>query len=451
MAHIKVKKGLNIPIQGNPEGEVQSLPKPSLIGLDLSPFTSLRFKLLIKEGDVVSIGQPLLVDKATPGRMIVSPAAGVIREIHRGLKRVLLSIVIAVDQEEGYHDFTPFDPATITREDLVERLLTAGFFASIRQRPFNFLADPKKMPRSIFVKAVETAPFVPSPEMQLVGKEKEFQTGLSLLKKLTDGAVHLVYASHSTFKPFVEARDVLKHTVEGPHPAGNLSLHIQQIDPIHTPEDVVWTLNAHDTMRIGAFCLHGKIPMERIIGIGGPGVLPDRTGFFQARMGYPVTDLIPDRITKKPMRLISGDPLMGKQVDSSDFLGFYDYAFCAIPENTERELLHFFRLGSDKYTVSGAYLGAPANEPYPFTTSQHGERRAFIDASLYELVMPLPIATLPLIKAVQAEDFELAETLGLLEVDAEDFALPTFVCPSKIEMTSIIQQGLENYASEVLE
>lgn len=152
--------------------------------------------------------------------------------------------------------------------------------------------------------------------------------------------------------------------------------------------------------------------------------------------------------------MISGDPLTGEKTTVEDFLGYDHFAFCAIKENFQREFLSFFRLGVDKYSFSRAYLSGhlnPEGREYHFTTNQHGEHRAFIDSSLYDEVQPLDVPTMLLVKAVMAEDFDLAETLGLLEVDSEDFALPSFVCPSKIEMIDIIRQGLKRYSREVLQ
>lgn len=462
MVHIKVTKGLDIPIKGKPEGSVRALvpaggassAPPALLALDLTPFSEIKFRLLVKVDDVVKIGQPLVEDKAVPGRVWVSPGAGVIKDIHRGLKRVLLTIVIEVAQQEDFYPHPAINVDTTSREELIEALKGGGLFANIRSRPFDLLADPTKMPRSIFVKATESAPFAPPADLQVVGHEKEFQVGLNALKKLTDGHVHLVYHKDSTCTAFLDAKNVQKHTVEGPHPSANPSLHIQHIDPIHSSDVTVWTLNARDVVSIGYFLSTGRPFTNRIISIAGPGIIPDRMGFFKIRNGYPIAPLISGRLQKGWMRLISGDPLMGHAVDAQAFLGYDDNVFCVIPENTHREFLHFFRLGTDKYSFSGAYLTGHldnSERTYDFTTNQHGEHRAFIDSSLYNKVQPLHIPTMLLVKAVMAEDFDLAEQLGLLEVASEDFALPTFVCPSKMEMTDIIKRGLKAYAKEVLQ
>lgn len=362
-------------------------------------------------------------------------------------------MIIDVAKQEEIEQHPSCQPQHISRQELVERLKLGGLFTHIRQRPFNFLANPNKVPRSIFVKAIESAPLTPPAELQVAGYEKEFQVGLDALVQLTEGDVHLIHRQGTSARAFLEAKGVQKHTAEGPHPIANVSLHIDRIDPIRSAEDAIWTVNAHAVVAIGYFLLYGRYFVPRIISIAGPGVLEGRTGYFKVREGYPISALLAGRVKKGLLRLISGDPLTGHQVETEDYLGYEDTVFCVIPENTKREFLHFFRLGTDKYTFSGAYLSGhldSTHREYDFTTNQHGEHRPFIDSSLSDEVMPLNVSTLHLIKALLADDYDLAAQLGLLEVDSEDFALPSFVCPSKIEMIDIVKKGLRHYAADVL-
>lgn len=461
--HIHIKKGLDIPIEGKPSGKVQPFfPRGEaapdhpvkLISLNLDPFDDLRFTLRKKVDDPITIGEPIAEDKGCPGRMFVSPACGVIQEIRRGLKRRILDIVILVDHPEKSFDHGSFPLSSASREDLVEFLKKGGMFSKLRQRPFDRLADPRKKPRSIFVKALESAPFAPPAEMQVEGHEEDFQGGLDALAKLTEGNVHLVYSGNTSCKAFREANHVEHHTAEGPHPIANHSLHIQLIDPIRSAEDIVWTATALDVVQIGHLLRTGRYLTDRIVSMGGPGMVEDQTGFFRLREGYPISPLLEGRVKKGWMRFISGDVLMGKKAGSDDFLRFSDTVFSVVPENAKREFLHFFRLGTQKYSMSRAYLSGHLKDSsrlYPFTTNLHGEHRAFIDNSLYQKVMPMRIPTMFLVKAVMAEDYDLAEELGLLEVAPEDFALATFVDPSKVEMIDIMQNGLRTYSTEVLE
>ncbi|CRX37449.1 Na(+)-translocating NADH-quinone reductase subunit A [Estrella lausannensis] len=459
--HIKISKGLDIPIKGKPSGTLKSLTPTGQssnsleikkIALDLSVFEDVRFHALKKVGDEVRIGEAIAQDKAAPARVFVSPAGGIISEIRRGEKRRILYVVIDVAAKEERIEKQPLKLETASREEILERITELGIMPRIRQRPFDVLANPTKKPDAIFVRAVESAPFTPSAEMQIHGKEQDFQKGLEALTKLTDGKVHLVYRHDTSERAFLEAKGVERHTVEGPHPIGLASVHIHHIAPIGSSEKVLWVLSAHDAVMIGAAVQRGVYEIERVVSVAGPGIIDGQSGYYKAREGLPINVLTAGRLPKKEMRLISGDPLMGNRVGIEDFLGFYAFTFTAIPEPTKREFLHFFRLGSKKFSFSGAYLSGLFNlgKEYDFTTSQHGEKRAFIDPTLYDEVQPLPVPTMPLVKAIMADDLDLAEELGLLTVAAEDFSLPSFVCPSKIEMVGIVKQGLKNHAQELL-
>lgn len=457
--HIQIKKGLDIPIKGSPAGHLlpylagvdgQQPKNPLQIALDLKPFQDLRMRVLVKKGDNVKIGQPLAEDKDVPGRYFVSPAGGVVADVRRGHKRVLEDIIIDVADKEEEVIFTTIDPKQISKDRLIELLMEAGLFTAIRTRPFSLLADPFKKPRAIFVKGLESAPFAPAMELQLQGLEKELIVGLELLSILTDGKVHFVCREESSLCDHTYPPKVNVHTASGPHPISNYSVHIQSIAPIMGIDDVVWTVHAADVAAIGHLALTGKYQTKRVVSIAGPAILKGKTGIFTIRRGYPISALIAGRVPNESTRLISGDPLMGVRVTANDYMRFGDVVFCAIPENDTREFGHFFRLGMHKYSFSKAYLSGhfDGHDGYDFTTNQHGEHRAFVDSSLYDKVMPLDVPTMLLVKAIMAEDFDLASDLGLLEVDSEDFALPTFVCPSKMEMSEIVAAGLRRYALE---
>lgn len=453
MGHIKIKEGLDIPMEGAPNGPVQMLPPAQELALNLSPFEGTKFKLLKKAGDFVKTGEPIAYDKDCTRRMFVSPACGKITEVRRGLQRRLLDIVIEVDKDEQFHEIGSLDPAGADRDQILDKLLLGGMFARIRMRPFNLLAKPEQTPRDIFVKAIESAPFTPPADMQVQGDEDAFQAGITALSKLTTGNVHLVYRKDSQCKAFTEAKDCVRHTAEGPHPIGNPSVHIHYIAPVTGTNDLVWTVNAHDVVMIGRLLNTGRVYMDRIISIAGNGILEAKRGFFKVREGYPVSNMVAGRNEKGLVRFISGDPLTGDKVEVDDFLGFYHNCFCAIPENVSREMLHFFRPGFGKYSATKNYVSghmSGSGKSWALDTNNHGEHRAFIDGSIYDKVMPMQVPTIVLLKAIIGEDWDRAEECGLLEVDSEDFALPTFIDPSKNEMVEIVKNALRFYAGEVL-
>ena len=421
---IKIKKGLDIPLPGQPTGEIQSIPFPNHLALDLSPFETTPFKLIKKEGESVRVGEPLAYDKKCPMRRFVSPASGIIKEVVRGLKRRLLSIVIETDHEQ-----TPF-------EKKKETLFEAGLAPHIRVRPGIRIAHPDRKPEAIFVKAIESAPFAPFPELQVEGYEEFFTAGIEMLKEFAP--VHLVCREGSrAFSNF----DVEVHTASGPHPIGNHSVHIAAIHPITMNDQVIWTLNIVDVIVIGRWKLEGVYHAQRVISVAG-----DKGGFYRVHSGTPLSDLLEG----EGDRIISGDPLMGVEVGPEGYLGFYHHTVCSLPEpKVKREFLHFFKLNRKGYTASKAYVFR--RKMATLSTLMHGEERAFVDGAIYDRVMPLPIETMLLVKMLLTEEYEKGEALGLLGVHPEDFALPTYICPSKIEMTEIVKEGLKAYASQYLD
>ncbi len=450
MVSLKIDRGLDIPIAGKPSGEVQSLPiRAGLFGCDLKPFSSmLKLKLLKKPGDRVQIGEPLVADKDHSERVFISPASGTVKEVIRGLKRRIETVVIEKDDQEESLALERVSVDSSSREELIQRMSEAGLFAKVRRRPFNVLACSHEEPKQIFVQAVEKAPFVPSPHLQIQGYEESWKRGLNALKKLTSGHVHVVHAHGEKWE---SVEGVKLHTVSGPYPASNPSVHIHHIAPIQSAEDITWTLRAADVVTLGE-ALEGRFHLRRIIGIGGEGFHEERRGFYAVRVGQSLADIMANRNSEEEIRLISGDVLNGTEETAKGFLGTDHYCISALKENEHREMFHFFRLGWKKFSASKVYLSgvAKTKKSFSFTTSQHGEERAFVDGAVYDRFMPMRLPTMLLVKAMIARDFESAEQLGLLEVAPEDFALPTFVCPSKIEMATIMEQGIEDYAKEVL-
>lgn len=450
--HITISKGIDIPLLGVPKGKLQKVKEHSELALDLSPFRRTQFKLLVKEGDSVLIGQPLAYDKKCPEKMFVSPASGKIKSIHRGLKRRLLNIVVECIGEKKFLEHPRITLQSAQKEDLIAYLLQAGIFPHIRQRPCDIPADPSKTPKSIFVNAIRSAPFAPSSYLVVRGHETEFQLGLNVLSRLTDGPVHMVYPKGSNLQAFTHAENVKKHTAEGPHPIGNVSIHVERLSPIFHADEVVWTIDAEDVLRIGRLLQRGIYDPRRVVGIGGESVPEDKRLFLESKLGCSFSDIT--QITPKldTERLITGNVLTGEKAEAGDYLSLFETCFSLIPERSEkRETLHFFRLGSKKYSASKTYLsGFFKNTRFPFSTNLHGEERAFVDGTIYDNVMPLNLSTMHLVKAVLAEDFDAAQELGLLEVAPEDFALPTFVCPSKIEMIEIMREGLHDFYEQHL-
>lgn len=439
--HLHSKKGLSIPITGNLNSLeiLEERSTSSHIALDLASFT-IRIRLLVKEGNEVLLGEPIAEDRDFRERKFVSPAGGVITDVIRGEKRRPLYVVIKVSQEEKIYKHAQIDMEKSSMEQILAVFLENGIFTKIHQRPYNILASPKRMPQAIFIVGASSAPYMPSPILQTIGYEKWFQAGLTLLARIAP--VHITHNTKKTFFP--QTANVHQHTLAGPHPIANISFAIYHINPIIKLTDIVWTLQACDVVNIGKLALEGMLHCSKVIAICGDGVLPESRNLIRLREGSRIDHIMKKRLQDGNIRIISGDPLMGRRVTKADFLGMFHYVVCAIYEREKkRKLFSFLRLGRQTFTATRVYLsGFYRNCSYHFTTNQHGETRAFVDASIYDKVMPMRIPTMHLIKAILIQDFELAEELGLLEIAEEDFALASFICPSKIDMVEIVKKGL---------
>ena len=79
---------------------------------------------------------------------------------------------------------------------------------------------------------------------------------------------------------------------------------------------------------------------------------------------------------------------------------------------------------------------------------QYGSERALVPIGLYENVCPLRILPTPLLRALLVGDTEMAQKLGCLELDEEDLALFSYVCPSKHEFGAVLRHNLERIRRE---
>lgn len=447
MVKIKIKKGLDIPLVGKPSSEIERLASSKYIGLNLSHLYYMRLKLLLSIGDSVKIGQPILLDKKHPDHKFVSPASGVIEEVRRGYKRCIETIVIRLDTEESHFIHEPLDVNKTNCEGIVQYFLKTGLFTHIYKRPFGTIAHPKKMPKSIFIKTFDKAPFAPTPYLEIQDAPEDFQMGIRALSIICPN-IHLICNGTSKNELFHHLKNCHIHFAFGPYPISNPSVHIQKIDPITNSEEQVWTLDAIDVIRIGHMVQTGKYFTKIFITLAGPMVQEMYRKHYETRLGISIRHLLENKVMKNhSIRFISGNPLTGKKTDLNGFLGIKDHIVCAFEEGFGRRFLHFIRLKNPFYSFTHTYK-IPHCDSYYFNTLKHGEERTFIDPNIYDRVMPLHISTIHLIKSLLSQDYEISEKMGLFEIIPEDFALASFICPSKTEFVSIVEREIQNYIKE---
>ena len=445
---IRIKRGLNIKLKGAADKILATFDPPGIYAIKPDDFKGINPKLVVKEGDEVLAGQPIMFDKNMDSVKFCSPVSGEITEIVRGAKRKLLEIRILPDQDLKYVNFQAHSPSDLSREKIVETLLESGVWPFIRQRPYGVIANPKDSPKSIHISCFDSNPLAPDVDFTLHVLEQEFNIGLEALKKLTSGKIHLnVDGSTNPDKAFTGAKGVQINKFRGPHPAGNVGVQIHHIEPLNKGE-LIWYLYPQDVVCIGRLFANGKADFTRIIALAGSEFTKPR--YVRTLPGAQVKPMLADNLKDGNVRIISGNVLTGTRIEKDGFLGFYDTQITSIIEGDQPEFFGWLLPDPNKFSNSRTLLSwLQPNKEYVLDTNMHGEERAFVVTEEYEKVFPFDIYPVQLLKAMLAEDIERMEQLGIYEVTEEDFALCEVVCTSKIPLQSIVKEGLELVRKEL--
>ena len=443
MAHINIRKGHNIRISGSPENEYFSRPKSKTVSIQPNNFRYVKPKLLVKVGDKVDIGSPIFFDKVQPDIKWASPGGGEIKEIILGDRRSVENIIIELHEEEKSVLHTPVkyqEISSLGKAKVTDQIMEANLWPMIRQRPFNKIADPNDTPMAIFVSGFNSAPLTVNLDFALRYKQSVFQAGLNVLNQLSNGNVHLTFEVDTNCETLTAARNVNLHTVNGPHPSGNVGIQIHHINP-WKPNEVIWVINAQHVLTIGDLFLKGIYDPSIVATVAGPGV--KNPAHIQTRTGASIEAFLLDNLNSDDNRIISGDVLTGQETNLNGFLGYYDTTISVVPNSNEREFLGLLKPGNEqsRYSVTNAFISQNKSN-FNFTTQQSGSLRPMVPINAWENMLPMDIYPNALYRSILAEDFEEMEGLGLLECDEEDFALCSFVCPSKIDVGSVIRHGL---------
>ncbi|HOW08366.1 MAG TPA: Na(+)-translocating NADH-quinone reductase subunit A [Bacteroidales bacterium] len=444
---VRLKKGFDIRLEGIAEKKLAGPVVSSRFGVRPVDFPGLIPKLDVRPGDEVKAGSPLFHDKMHPEIMFTSPVSGKVVSVERGERRKILEVVVE-KSGDGFVDFLKSDPEKLQSETVKEKLLKSGLWPAIRQRPYHVIANPANKPKSIFISGFDTSPLAPDYDFITENSDFSFfRKGISAIRKLTDGKVNLVLKEGGKNSLYENLDGVEISYFAGPHPAGNTGVHIHHLDPVNKGE-VVWYINLQDIFAIGRLFAEGHYRHERIIALTGSEVVNPQ--YYRILSGSTVRPLVKDNVSTGELRYISGNVLTGTRITPDGFLGYYDSQVTVIPEGKYFEFFGWASPGKDKFSFSKTFLSSVfPRKSYRLDTNLHGGERAFVVTGQYEKVVPMDIYPMQLFKAILAEDIDMMENLGIYEVAEEDFALCEYICPSKIEIQSIIRQGLDLMRKEM--
>lgn len=448
--NIVLKKGLNIPIAGEAELRVSKAIAPGIVAVCPTDFKGLLPRLLVKEGDSVLCGSPVIADKKNPDILLASPVSGTVKELVRGDKRKLLAVLIEADDEQKCVDFGKKDVDGLDADAVRSAILQAGLWPWLVQRPYGILANPLETPRDIFVSAFNSAPLAADSEFCYDSEAKAIQAGVSALAKLSAGKVHLSLEAGREHSPLSRLQNAEIHFFKGKHPAGNVGVQIANIKPIQKGE-TVWTVSLAGLAAIGKLFVKGRYDVSRKVAVCGPMAI--EPSYIQTVPGMPMKTLAPFYGSlPEGIRFISGDVLSGRNAGEAGYLGFFDDQITLIREGVDKELLGWARpLRCKQYSRDHSYFSwlTPWRK-YEMDTNLHGGPRAFLmNDGYYSKVLPMDIYPVYLAKACLASDIDKMERFGIYEVLPEDLATCEFIDPSKNNIQDIIAQGIDLMLKEM--
>lgn len=438
-----IKKGLDLPITGAPEQHIDVASPAARVAIVGDDYVGMKPTMLVSVGDRVKLGQPVFEDKKTPGVLFTAPAAGTVSEIVRGAKRKFEALVIDVDGDDAveFGDAKGADPAGLGREGVTAQLIQSGLWTALRTRPYGKVPVPGTTPSSIFVSAIDTNPLAADPAVAIADRKDQFTLGLSVLAQLTDGSV-FVCKSEGSEIPGAGVEQVRVESFGGVHPAGLVGTHIHELDPVG-PNKTVWYIGYQDAAAIGSLLQTGKLDTRRVVSLAGPVVTRPR--LIETSLGADVSGLIEGECQADiKLRPISGSVLCGRTaLEPHNFLGRYHTQISVIEEGDHREFLGWQKPGFDKFSTTRVFASsATPGKKFAFTSDTGGSERAMVPLGTYEKVMPLDILATQLLRALIVKDTDQAQMLGVLELEEEDLALCTFVCPGKYEYGSLLRESL---------
>ena len=439
---IKLRKGLDINLTGKASKDVTlKVAQTDEYALVPEAFVGVTPKVVVREGDHVNAGDALFANKACPDVKFASPVSGTVTAIERGERRKVLCVKVKADAVQTSTDFGKKNVETMDGSAVKQALLEAGLFGYINQLPYAVSTTPDTTPKAIFVSALRDMPLAGDFEVELAGNEEAFQAGLTALSKIAK--TYLGVSVDQQSAALSNAKNVELNVFDGPCPAGNVGVQVNNIDPVNKGE-VVWTVDPSAVIFFGRLFLTGKVNLHKVIAVAGSEI--KTPGYADVLVGTPLSAIVGEQLKQtEHVRLIEGNPLTGKKTTQEAYLGGHTSEITAIPEGDDNdEILGWIMPRTNDFSTSRSYLSwlMGKKKEYNLDARIKGGERHMIMSGEYDKVLPMDIYGEYLIKAIIAGDIDKQEQLGIYEVSPEDFAVAEFVDSSKLELQKIVREGL---------
>ena len=429
MKKIKMKGGLDIPLHGSVKNNNLDTIYTQFSAVLADDYFGLKPKILVREGDLVSKGDPLLEDKTNPGFTVNSPVNGVIHEINRGEKRALVSIVINKTND----DSVAFDQSN----NKLENLRNASLWDSFRERPFNRVPNINTRPDFLFINACKADGLEASPNQILEVEAENFLAGIKFLVDALGCEINL--CSYSNI--YIGELDVNQYVFEGKYPAGNSSIHIQNIKPL-TKNTKTWTINWQDVVRIGNSVKSGNFCFDKYVSICGPAC--EEPKIVKTNLGANMEELTAGTLSTN-LRKVSGSLLYGRSGDSySDYLTRYSNQISLVSDERKATFFNWLQPGLENHSNSNVFLSSFLKpEKFNFDTNINGGYRAIVPIGVFDEVNPYEIDSTLFLKSLAIGDLVALRELGIFDLSDEDMGIFSYVCPSKYDYVALFNDCME--------
>ena len=429
MKKIKMKGGLDVPLHGSVKNNNLDTIYTKFSAVLADDYFGLKPKILVREGDHVLKGAPLLEDKTNPGFTVNSPVNGVIHEINRGEKRALVSIVINKTND----DSVAFDQSN----NKLENLRNASLWDSFRERPFNRVPNINTRPDFLFINACKADGLEASPNQILEVEAENFLAGIKFLVDALGCEINL--CSYSNI--YIGELDVNQYVVEGKYPAGNSSIHIQNIKPL-TKNTKTWTINWQDVVRIGNSVKSGNFCFDKYVSICGPAC--EEPKIVKTNLGANMEELTAGTLSTN-LRKVSGSLLYGRSGDSySDYLTRYSNQISLVSDERKATFFNWLQPGFENHSNSNVFLSSFLKpEKFNFDTNINGGYRAIVPIGVFDEVNPYEIDSTLFLKSLAIADLVALRELGIFDLSDEDMGIFSYVCPSKYDYVALFNDCME--------
>ncbi len=448
MEVLRISGGHRFRLGHGPSSEIIKLNDPHYLAISCRDLSFLKPKVLVSEGDRVSLGQALLAHKHDLRVKLCAPAHGLVHEVRFGPRRSLEAIVIAVDQEAEQiphvgKQYKLSEINLLKPSETENLLLEAGLWPYLECFPHGGIAPfaSDKSIAAVHINLLRTEAHWPDPALALENRHAELIAGIAALKTLAP-KIRVYVDENARVDPQVSTyANVIK--VIPKYPADSLGVQafyagVKQQSVIGADTELV--------LDIGHLLIHGIPRTERLYAVAGNGL--HQAQHIRSRIGIAVGDLVKDSLKKtEEVRLIAGGLFRGQKVRFQDYLGAKEYSLQALIEDKKRIPFVFFRLGHDRLTLSKTWLsGFNSKANHEASTNNNGEERACIQCGYCVDVCPVKLMPNLILKASLTKDIEKMQWLAI--DDCVDCGLCTFVCPSKIELGQEIVSGKALIAKE---